>query len=128
MNEKEVLKEVINICESNNFIEICGFIGYQKNSNEFLVEQQENISEDPAKFFLISPVNYLLFKDKVDNLIVFHSHPSSNEEPSEMDIKISDNCCDPFLIYSLVSKKIHIYNPKNSIIDVSILERLKEAI
>ncbi len=128
MNEKQAINKIIEICESNKYVEVCGFLGIKKDSNEFLVEQQENISEDPANFFLINPINYLLFKDEVDNLIVFHSHIDGDEKPSEFDLKVADNCCDPFLIYSLLSKKIHIHTPQNSEIDVSIIERLKEAV
>lgn len=128
MNEKQAINEVIRICESNKYIEICGFLGFEKKSGEFLVEKQENISENPTEFFLISPVNYLLFKDRVDDVIIFHSHIDGDEKPSEFDLKVADNCCDPFLIYSLISKKIHIYTPQNSEVDVSIIQRLEGAI
>lgn len=127
MNEKQAINKIIQICESNTFVEVCGFLGYRNDSNDFLVEEQENISEDPENYFLINPVNYLLFKDKVDEVIVFHSHINGDEKPSEFDVKVADNCCEPFLIYSLVSKKIHIYTPQNSEVDVSIIQRLKEA-
>ena len=127
MNEKQAIDKVIEICESNEYVEVCGFLGFKKDSNEFIVEEQENISDDPSNYFLISPVNYLLFKDGVDDMIVFHSHINGDEKPSEFDVKVADNCCDPFLIYSLVSKKIHIYTPQNSEVDVSIIQGLKEA-
>lgn len=128
MNEKQAINKIIEICESNEYVEVCGFLGFNKDRNEFVVEEQENISEDPANFFLINPVNYLLFKDRVSHMIVFHSHINGDEKPSEFDLKVADNCCDPFLIYSLVSKKIHIYTPQNSEVDVSIIQRLKEVL
>ena len=58
---------------------------------------------------------------------IFHSHISGNEEASEFDIKMADNCCQEFLIYSLNSKKINIYTPETIEADVSILERIKAA-
>lgn len=127
MNEKQAINKIVEICKSNEYVEVCGFLGFKKDSNEFIVEEQENISDDPSKYFLISPVNYLLFKDRVDDMIVFHSHINGDEKPSEFDVKVADNCCDPFLIYSLVSKKIHIFTPQYSEVDVSIIQRLKEA-
>jgi proteasome lid subunit RPN8/RPN11 len=56
---------------------------------------------------------------------VFHSHISGDEKESEFDIKMADNCCQPFLIYSLNTKKINIYTPKTIESDVNILERVK---
>jgi proteasome lid subunit RPN8/RPN11 len=58
---------------------------------------------------------------------VFHSHISGDEKESEFDIKMADNCCQPFLIYSLNTKKINIYTPKTIESDVNILERVKAA-
>jgi len=40
-------------------------------------------------------------------------------------VKMAENCCQPFLIYSLNSKKINIYTPENTEADVKILERIK---
>jgi len=56
---------------------------------------------------------------------IFHSHIVGDESASEFDVKMSENCCQPFLIYSLNSKKINIYTPKNTEADVKILERIK---
>jgi hypothetical protein len=38
---------------------------------------------------------------------------------------MADNCCQPFLIYSLNTKKINIYTPETIESDVNILERVK---
>ena len=58
---------------------------------------------------------------------VFHSHVKGNEKESEFDVKMSENCCQPFIIYSLNSKKINIYTPKLIEVDVNILNRIKAA-
>ena len=105
--------------------EICGFLGYDYEKKEFIVQKEENIAKDPRSHFLISPLNYLLFKDSYGMIAIFHSHIIGDETESEFDVKMSDNCCQPFLIYSLNTKKINIYTPKTIESDVNILERIK---
>lgn len=126
MNEKEALDRVKEICESNSYVEMCGYLGFNHKSKNFMVELHENISEQPDKFFMMDPLEYLMFKDKYEMVAVFHSHIEGDEKPSEFDIKMSEDCCDPFLIYSLITKKVHIYEPKNITLDVSILNRIKD--
>lgn len=126
MNEKEALSKVKELCESNSYVEMCGYLGFDHKLKKFVVELHENISEQPDKFFMMDPLEYLMFKDKYEMVAVFHSHIEGNEKPSEFDIKMSENCCDPFLIYSLITKKVHIYEPKNITLDVSILNRIKD--
>jgi proteasome lid subunit RPN8/RPN11 len=126
MNEEQALKTIKKICESNEYIEICGFLGYDRSLDKYVVSQQDNISEDPSKYFMIDPIDYLLFKDKCEMVAVYHSHTEGSEQPSKFDIKMAESCCDPFLIYSLETKKIHIYEPKNMDLDVSILNRVKD--
>ena len=70
----------------------------------------------------------LLFKDDYAMVAIFHSHLVADEKESEFDIKMSDNCCQAFLIYSLNTKKINIYSPQNLEGDVNILERFKEIV
>ena len=105
--------------------EICGFLGYDYEKKEFIVQKEENIAKDPRSHFLISPLNYLLFKDSYGMIAIFHSHIIGDETESEFDVKMSDNCCQPFLIYSLNTKKINIYTPETIESDVNILERIK---
>ena len=126
MNEKQALKTIKRICESNEYIEICGFLGYDRSSDKYVVSQEDNISEDPSKYFMIDPINYLLFKDAYEMVAIYHSHLEGSEQPSKFDIKMAESCCDPFLIYSLETKKSHIYEPKNMDLDVSILNRVKD--
>ena len=105
--------------------EICGFLGYDKKNKEFVVQLEDNASDDPKSYFLINPLSYLLFKDSYEMVAVFHSHILGDETESEFDVKMSDNCCQAFLIYSLNTKKINIYTPKTIEADVNILERIK---
>ncbi len=107
--------------------EVCGFLGYDNNQDEFVVQLEKNIAKDPKSYFLINPLSYLLFKEEYDMVAVFHSHITGDETESEFDIKMADNCCQAFLIYSLNTKKINIYTPKTVESDVNILERVKAA-
>lgn len=106
--------------------EICGFIGWDQESQKYVVSVEENKAEDPKNFFMISPSAFYLFKKQYDMIGIFHSHISGDEQPSEFDIKMSEACCVPFVIYSLNSKKFHIYEPSSSELNVKAFTRLKE--
>lgn len=119
---------IINHSAKNFNTEICGFIGFDENNNEFVASLEKNESPDPKSFFLISPVNYLKFKNQYSMLSIFHSHIIGDENPSEFDIKMSESCCLSFTIFSLNSKKFHIYEPQNKDYNVKILQRIKDKI
>ena len=89
------------------FIYGAGYVGY---SLALLLAQKNHVvicDTDPTK---VNKIN---------------SCESPIETESEFDMKMSDNCCQPFLIYSLNTKKINIYTPKTIEADVNILERIK---
>ena len=123
--EITALHKIKEMSHENFKQEICGFLGYDYEKKEFIVQKEENIAKDPRSHFLISPLNYLLFKDSYGMIAIFHSHIIGDETESEFDVKMSDNCCQPFLIYSLNTKKINIYTPETIESDVNILERIK---
>lgn len=123
---QQALKTIREICENQPYIEICGFLGYCKKLNKFIVQEEKNISEDPKSFFAIDPLNFLLFKDQYDLVAIFHSHIVGDATASEFDVKMSDNCCHSFLIYSLNTKSFNIYSPKSINSDVNILEKVKK--
>ena len=123
--EITALHKIKEMSHENFKQEICGFLGYDYEKKEFIVQKEENIAKDPRSHFLISPLNYLLFKDSYGMIAIFHSHIIGDETESEFDVKMSDNCCQPFLIYSLNTKKINIYTPETIESDVNILERVK---
>jgi proteasome lid subunit RPN8/RPN11 len=123
--EREALEYIKKLSHQNLRGEICGFLGYDYNVKQYIVQQEENISPNPSSLFIINPLNYLLFKDCHTMVAIFHSHIAGDESASEFDVKMAENCCQPFLIYSLNSKKINIYTPENIEADVKILERIK---
>jgi proteasome lid subunit RPN8/RPN11 len=105
--------------------EICGFIGYDEESKMYLATIEKNESSDPKNYFIINPVNYLKFKNNYNIIGVFHSHIMGDETASEFDVKMSEMCCLPFIIFSTNTKKFNIYEPKNQEYDVKLLERVK---
>jgi proteasome lid subunit RPN8/RPN11 len=129
ISPQRVFKVIKNIGEGNLRNEICGFVGFDWNGEaggEFVIKEAKNVAEDPINYFLINPLEYLLFKEDYDLVALFHSHLISDEQPSEFDKKMAENCCNPFLIYSLNTQKINIYEPQNMECDVNILRRLKD--
>ena len=126
MNIKEALQVIVDESESNSFIEICGFLGFDREKETYVVQNEKNVAEDPSKHFMIDPLNYLLFKERYDLLAVYHSHINTDAEPSEFDVKMSNNCCIPFLIYSIETKKFDLYEPQNLETDVNTYNRFKE--
>ena len=115
---------VVNACNEQVAQEVCGFIGY--NGSEYVATVEKNDAVDPKNFFAISPVSYLMFAENNDMLAVFHSHAVGDETPSEFDVKMSEACCIPFVIYSLNTKKFHIYEPSECELNVKAFTRLKE--
>jgi len=125
--ERSVLHKIKEIAHKNFKREVCGFLGFDKKERKYVIKLEENISNEPSRYFLINPLNYLLFKEDFEMVAIFHSHILGDETESEFDVKMADSCCQPFLIYSLNSKKINIYTPKTIEGDVNRLERIKAA-
>ena len=120
-------EKIKELAHKNFTKEICGFLGFDTEQKKYVVQLEDNISEAPQNQFVINPLNYLLFKEDYEMIAVFHSHIRGDETESEFDVKMADNCCQPFLIYSLNTKKINIYTPKTIEADVNKLEMIKAA-
>ena len=125
--ERSALQIIKEIAHKNFKSEVCGFLGFDEDKNQYVIKLEYNMSNDPSKYFVINPLNYLLFKEDFEMVAIFHSHIIGDEKESEFDVKMADNCCQPFLIYSLNTKKINIYTPKTIEGDVKRLERIKAA-
>jgi proteasome lid subunit RPN8/RPN11 len=122
--------KIAHFIKSNSHLhssnEICGFIGWDKEEEKFVVNLEQNHSPDPKNFFTISPASYYQFAKKYDMLGIFHSHIMGDEQASEFDIKMSEASCLPFIIYSLNTQKFNIYEPHSLDLNVKALARLKE--
>lgn len=121
----EIKDFIMNNTLLNMNVEICGFLGFDLDSKEYIAKIEKNESPDPKNHFMMNPASYLNFKNKYNLIGIFHSHVICDENPSEFDIKMSESTCLPFIIFSINSKKFSIYEPKNKDYDVNILERLK---
>ena len=117
---------IVNSCVHQSAQEVCGFIGW--HNDKYIATVEKNDAIDPKNFFVINPASFLMFAEDYDMLAIFHSHIIGDETPSEFDIKMSEACCIPFIIYSLNTKKFHIYEPTNSELNVKAFARLKEAL
>ena len=124
-NTKDALAVIKNHCSSNPYTEVCGFMGYDQNLKKHIIQLEQNCSTDPKNFFAIDALRYLLFKQKYLFGAIVHSHIVGDEKASEFDIKMSENCCIPFLIYGLNTDKFDIYQPKNSEYDAKLFKRIK---
>ena len=117
---------IVNACNYQAAQEVCGFIGW--DHDKYIATVEKNDAVDPKSFFVINPASYLMFAEDCDILAIFHSHIAGDESPSEFDIKMSEACCIPFVIYSLNTKKFHIYEPSHSELNVKAFARLKETL
>jgi len=126
-NIRELLNYLKSESEGSLMAELCSLIGID-SSNKVVYRQMQNRSKDPISYFMIDPYDYLSFINQYKCLAIFHSHLLGCENPSEFDEKTSENCCYPFIIYSVNSEKFFIYEPEYKDYDVNIIQRLKELI
>lgn len=126
-NLKDLVLFLKTEAETNLFSEICALIGTDENG-KYCYRHMQNRSKSPESYFVIDPYDYLSFIMKRSCFAVFHSHLMGSEEPSDFDVKTSENCCYPFLIYSVTTEKFFIYEPENKDYDVNTVLRLKELI
>lgn len=122
----DVIKCLEITSDNHSAIEICAFIGYSEEENLYYLSFEKNISSDPRHFFCISPARYLKFKKSYKIIAIFHSHAYGDERASAFDIKMAENCCVPFMIFSLNSRKFNFYEPQNKEYDVNLVSRFKE--
>ena len=122
----DILRCLESTADNHSSIEICALIGYSQEENLYYLSFENNISPDPRNFFCISPARYLKFKQSYKIIAIFHSHVSGDEKASPFDIKMAENCCVPFMIFSLNSRKFNFYEPQNKEYDVNLVSRFKE--
>jgi proteasome lid subunit RPN8/RPN11 len=124
-NSKELISFLKKEGDYSLFAELCGLVGLDENDN-IVYKKMQNRSKSPEAYFLIDPFDYLSFMKNYRILVIYHTHLYGDSSPSDFDEKTSENCCFPFLIYSVTTEKFSIYEPKNKDYDVNIMQRLKE--
>jgi proteasome lid subunit RPN8/RPN11 len=121
----DAINKIKELCHARNSIETCGFLGFNEEDQTYIVQHEENCSPEPSLYFEINAFNYLSFKETYQTICVFHSHIVGDSSPSEFDIKMSENCCLPFLIYSLGGDSLSLYQPKNCDSNLEYLNKIK---
>lgn len=122
---EELIAFLKNESECSLQAELCALIGLNEQKI-FCYRQMQNRSKEPNLYFLVDPYDYLSFINKYEMFGIFHSHLVGDENPSEFDIKTSNNSCYFFLIYSIITEKFSIYEPHHKDYDVNIMQRIKE--
>ena len=102
-----MLQEIIEFSESSPLREVCGFIVYRNNTLFFEKIINDSNQDD---YFRINPISFLERSLSNELVAIFHTHVDSEEKPSEYDIQNSKNCLYPFLIYSLETKRFHLFD------------------
>lgn len=96
-NEEDLISFLKEKAESNLVAEMCSLIGVDNDGN-YIYKMMKNRSKNPEAYFVIDAYEFLSFMKDKKMTFVFHTHLFSNEEPSEMDKKSSENCCLAYLI------------------------------
>ena len=102
-------KLIVEHAEEFPHEEVCGTVELDQNLM-VKVNREKNQSIDKEKMFSMSPLTVLKRKKLLG---IYHSHPNTDENPSEYDIGMSEEMGIPFLIYSLITKKFFLYYPKS---------------
>ena len=112
MNISKFHKDIVSHSKSKPDEEVCGFVILNP---DLTVSAEPAINENPDKkdCFEISSKKFIDYKLNKKILGIYHSHPRSDESPSERDKKISEETGIPYLIYSLLTKKFFLYYPES---------------
>ncbi len=105
--QDQVLSQIIEHAERVFPREACGLIintGYS-----YIVIECDNESHEPDNSFLINPLIYAQWADKL--ACVYHSHPNRSPEPSPADIASSERCNVPFMIVGIPTNEVFVYKP-----------------
>ncbi len=106
--------------------EIVGFLG-EKNGKPF-AKIVKNRAQDPQNFFSVDPLEMLQFKSEYNFLAIFHSHIYGDSQFSDFDKVTADNCCIPFVVYSIPEAAFNIYCPPDCEVSEENVFYLREAI
>jgi proteasome lid subunit RPN8/RPN11 len=106
---KEYYKHIISHALKTPEEEVCGIISLN-NSLIVNVSPELNLSIDKKNNFEVSSKAILNTKNILG---IYHSHPFTDEQPSEYDKANSEELGIPFLIYSLITEKFFLYIPNS---------------
>mgnify|MGYP003387094674 FL=1 len=97
----------------NPDIEVCGLFVYKLFQSDVKFIPLSNTSGDKAKSFSFDKTMFAKYCSQYDVASIFHSHPNSSEEISDLDTKVSEILSLPSYIFSLKTKKTSLYFPSS---------------
>ncbi|MDH5218025.1 MAG: M67 family metallopeptidase [Gammaproteobacteria bacterium] len=101
---RPMANRILSQAQSNEEVEICGLIGGKSNCLKTLYPIK-NIAGDPAHIFEMDPAKQIdamrqMRENEEELAAIYHSHPSSPAQPSQIDIK---QAAYPEALYLIVS-------------------------
>lgn len=123
---KKILEEIQAKAQENPKMEVCGLIS--KKGRDFVLSHAKNLSINKKDFFALDPYETFCFENDYGLDVIYHTHPNSDETPTEFDKKMSMNCCKPFLIYSLQTGKFSLHVPKISTANKKAISQISKQI
>ena len=103
---------IAQLAESNPTVEVCGVL--KRAINDFDVVPLDNIAPKPGNTFQMRPSDYAPYYRDGSIAGYFHSHPHTDEKPSQTDIRMSESLQLPCVIYSLQTKRFFTYTPNGA--------------
>jgi proteasome lid subunit RPN8/RPN11 len=107
---RKITNQLLHLAQISPATEVCGLIGSQqgKPSNCYPIN---NIAEQPQQQFLLDPKQQIAAMTKMrerneDLLAIYHSHPTSPAEPSQIDIDMASYPDALYFIISLNTKGV----------------------
>lgn len=94
--------------------EVCGVL--KRDLSGLVAVPLPNISPDPENSFQMRPSDYLPYLQDKSLAGYYHSHPKTNELPSESDKKMAESAGFDCYIYSRVTGKFFKYTPTGYIV------------
>lgn len=103
------LEDFKSHANSSPTAEVCGLVINFKGKAKYYA--CNNIASDVLNSFSIDPIDYAKYSSMGDILYICHSHINATEQPSTPDIVSCNSGKIPWIIYSLVTDKLHIEEP-----------------
>lgn len=111
---RPLVNAILSHAQKNSDVEVCGLIGApagDENSHDKDYYPIDNISKNPSCRFLMDAPQQInaikKMRDRQQQLFaIVHSHPTSNAEPSQLDIKENNYKNVFYIIISLNTKGV----------------------
>jgi proteasome lid subunit RPN8/RPN11 len=95
-----------------------------EQNGKFNLIEAKNYSTDRSDNFEISPKFFYQTQKENKIVAIYHSHPRTPAQPSEIDKKVADSSLFPFIIYSGKDNDFDFYVPENSHFDKDKIKKI----